>query len=74
MAVVTLAGDGSGNSGTLGADTVVFIHTGKIHLSTDAGVTRIPFDAGEKVVFTAGKTVHWYNQQPTAAELRYMSL
>lgn len=74
MAVVSLLGNGSGNSGALGTDTVVFIQSGKVHLSTDAGATRIPFDAGEKVVFKSGLTVHWFNQQPTAAELRYMSL
>ena len=74
MAVVSLSGNGSGNSGALGTDTVVFIQSGKVYLSTDAGTTRIPFDTGEKVSFKSGLTVHWFNHQPTAAELRYMSL
>jgi|JI10StandDraft_1071094.scaffolds.fasta_scaffold15996_2 uncharacterized cupin superfamily protein len=74
MAVAALAGGGSGNSGALAADNVFFVQSGKIHLSSDAGTTKVPFDAGEKVIFKSGLTVHWFNDQPTAAELRYMAL
>lgn len=74
MAVVALTGSGTGNSGALAADTVFFVHSGKVHFSTDGGTTRIPFDAGEKFVASSGLTVTWFNQQPSAAEIRYMSL
>lgn len=74
MAVVSLAGGGSGNTGALAADNVFYVDTGKVQLSSDAGTTKVPFDAGEKVVFSAGLTVHYYNDQPIAAQLRHMPL
>lgn len=74
MAVVSLSGSATGNSGALSADAVFYVQTGKVSFSTDSGTTKIPFDAGEKVVFTSGRTVTWYNDQPGAAEIRYMLL
>jgi len=74
MANTPLAGGATGNSGTLSADTVFFVQSGKVHFSTDGGATKIPFDAGEKFVAKTGLTVTWYNDQPIAAEIRYMAL
>ena len=70
MAVITLAGGASGNTGALGAETLFYIVSGKIYLSSDAGTTKIPFDAGDKVTRSAGLTIHYFNDQATPAELR----
>ena len=74
MAVATIAAGANANMGALAADNVVFIQTGKVWCSTDGGTTKIPFDAGEKVVFSAGLTVTFYNDGLSPAEVRYMAL
>ena len=43
MAVVALAANGTGNSGTLAADTIFYVEEGEVELSTDAGTTYIPW-------------------------------
>lgn len=73
MAVIALNGSASGNTGALAADTLIYIATGKVMLSTDAGTTRVPFDAGDKVVFSSGLTVHYFNDTARPAELRTMA-
>ena len=46
MAVVALAANGTGNSGTLAADTIFYVEEGEVELSTDAGTTYIPWQQG----------------------------
>lgn len=74
MAVTNIAGGASGNTGALAADTLIHVADGKVSLSTDAGTTKVPFSAGEKVVFSSGLTVHYFNDQPIAAQIRSMAL
>ena len=74
MAVVALAGGASGNTGALAVNNGFYIASGKVSLSTDAGTTKIPFDAPDKVIVSAGLTVHYYNDSPVPAEFRYMPL
>lgn len=70
MAVINLAGGTSGNTGVLASETLFYIASGKISLSSDAGVTKIPFDQGDKVTRSAGLTIHYFNDQAVSAELR----
>ena len=74
MAVVALAANGTGNSGTLAADTIFYVEEGEDELSTDAGTTYIPWQQGQGDKFSSGLTVHWRNRRPTAAVLKYMSI
>jgi len=74
MAVATIAAGANGNSGALAADNLFFVQTGKVWMSSDGGTTKIPFDAGDKVVFSAGLTVTYYNDGLAPAEVRYMAL
>lgn len=82
MTVETLQPGDSGNTGALSEDNVFFVAKGVVMLSTDAGTTKIPFygpdfnaeNRGEKVVFSAGLTVHFYNDRNDVAELRYMPM
>ena len=72
----------SGNTGALAADNIFFIAKGVVHLSTDGGTTKIPFygpefnaeNRGEKVVFSSGLTVHYFNERNSDAELRHMAM
>lgn len=70
----TIAAQGTGNTGALGADTLFYVVTGKVNLSTDAGTTYIPFDQGEGLRVASGLTVHWQNPGTEPAVLNYMSV
>lgn len=69
MAVINIAGGTSGDTGALGSNTIFFVQSGKVHLSSDGGTSKIPFDAGEKVVRSAGLTITYHNDQATPAIL-----
>lgn len=70
MAVITLTGGQSGNTGVLGAETGFYVASGTIWFSSDAGVTKLPFFTGERFTRSAGLTIYYFNDQPTTAELR----
>ena len=55
MAVVALAANGTGNSGTLAADTIFYVEEGEVELSTDAGHDVYPVAArpGRQVLVRA---------------------
>lgn len=75
MATVSLStGVASGNTGALPSDQVFYVATGKVLFSTDAGTTYVPFDAGDKVIFSSGLTVHYVNGHSGASEFRHMAL
>lgn len=82
MTVQTLQPGASGNTGALAADNVFFVAKGVVMLSTDGGATKIPFygpdsnaeNRGEKVVFSSGLTVNFYNDRNAVAELLYMPI
>lgn len=70
MSVITISGGTSSDTGSLSADTLFAIEEGRVMLSSDAGTTKVGFSAGEKVIFSAGLTVHYYNEQPIAARMK----
>ena len=75
MAVVAItSGTGSGTTGALASDQVSYVASGKVLFSTDGGVTYIPFDAGDKVVFSSGLTVDYLNGHSHSSEFRHMAL
>jgi len=74
MGVTSIAGGGSGNTGALSADTVFYVETGRVSFSTDTGATKIPFSSGEKVIFSSGLTVHYFNEQPITASFSSMAI
>lgn len=75
MANVTLTnGASSGNTGALASDQVFYVASGKVLFSTDGGTTYIPFDAGDKVVFSSGLTVDYLNGHSHSSEFRHMAL
>lgn len=75
MAVTTLTdGTSSGNTGALPSDQVFYVASGKVLFSTDGGTTYIPFDSGDKVVFSSGLTVHYLNGHSHVSEFRNMAL
>ena len=73
MAQVDLVAGGSGNSGALSGQTIFYIETGTVDISTDAGTTYIPFYQGDRFVVSDSLTVHWLNRYSQAASFSYMS-
>lgn len=70
MAVIDISGGATGNTGALSSDTLFAIEEGRVMLSSDAGTSKVGFSAGEKVIFSSGLTVHYYNEQPISARMK----
>lgn len=72
MANIEIAQGGFGDTGELTEQTLFYIAEGEIGISTDGGVTTIPFQEKDKFILPAGRTVDYQNTRPTPALLKYM--
>lgn len=69
MADTIIAGGASGDTGSLGSDTLAEVKKGRVELSTDGGTTYMERGVGEPVVFSSGLTLHYRNSRPNEAIL-----
>lgn len=70
----SIAAGGTGNSGSLAADTMFYVETGSIDLTSATAAGYARFDNGDKVVFSSGLTVYWRNPGTEPVTLVYFSL
>ena len=61
MAITTVPGGGSNDTGELVADTYIEVKSGSLDFNTDDGGGYGTLDAGDRIIISSGETVYLRN-------------
>lgn len=74
MATVDITTSSSGSIALSGNDALFYVVDGRVEFSTDGETTYIPFNQGDRVVFSDGLTVHYRKANPQSATFSHMPI